>query len=483
MNRTPDEIPNRMWIDGIWCEASDGGRIEVEDPAREVTVTSVPRATAADVDRAVAGAERGFRAWRNTDAWSRSALLRRVAGLLRERHAGIAAVVTEEQGKPLAEARAEVGAAADQFDWFADEARRVYGRAIDGHSRSQRLFALREPVGPVAAFTPWNFPILLPARKIAPALAAGCSVVVKPAEEAPRAAFAIAKACEDAGLPPGVLNVLTGDPAETSRRLIASASIRKVSLTGSVPVGREILRLCAETLKPASLELGGHAPVLVFGDADVDRAAELAARGKFRNAGQVCVAASRLLVHESCIERFTHRFVEEVRALRLGDGRDPGTEIGPLASRRRLDAALSLVSDAVAKGARVECGGGRSPRFERGHFFEPTVLTGIRPGMRVLSEEPFSPIAPILPFRDLGEALSLANDTVFGLAGYVFTRDVRTAILASEGLEVGMVGVNQLVIATAELPFGGVKQSGFGRESASEGIDAYTITKAVSLLL
>ena len=477
------DVPSRMFIGGVWCDAADGARIAVEDPATETVAAWVPRAAKADLERALEAAALGFRAWRATDAWTRSAILRRAAALLRERTGAIAAAITEEQGKPLAEAKGEVAAAADLFDWVADEARRIYGRVVDGHSRTQRLFVLREPVGPVAAFTPWNFPALLPARKIGAALAAGCSLVVKPAEEAPRAAFAIAKALEDAGLPAGALNVVTGDPAEVSRTLIGSPVIRKASLTGSVAVGREILRLCAEHGKPASMELGGHAPVLVFADADVEAAAQLAARGKFRNAGQVCIAASRFYVQEGALDAFTKSFVEATRRLRLGDGRDPATDVGPLASRRRLDAAVALVEDAVAHGAVVACGGGRSARFARGHFFEPTVLTGVAPPMRVLSEEPFSPIAPIASFEDLDDGLARANDGPYGLAGYVFTRDLRTAILAAEGLETGMVGVNQLVIASAEIPFGGIKQSGFGREGGSEGVEAYTVTKTVNLLL
>lgn len=476
------DVPSQMFIDGAWCDAADGARIPVEDPATEAVVAWVPRAATVDLERALDAAARGFRIWRATDAWTRSAVLRRASVLLRERAEEIAAVITEEQGKPLGEARSEVAAAADVFDWVADEARRIYGRIVDGHSRAQRLLVLREPVGPVAAFTPWNFPALLPARKIGAALAAGCSVVTKPAEEAPRAAFAIAKAFEDAGLPAGVLGVVTGDPAEVSRILTASAVIRKVSLTGSVAVGREILRLCAEHGKPATMELGGHAPVLVFEDADVEAAAGIAARGKFRNAGQVCIAASRFYVQDGALTAFTKHFVEATQRLRLGDGRDPATDVGPLASRRRLDAAIALVEDAVALGATVACGGGRSSRHARGHFFAPTVLTGVTPAMRVLSEEPFCPIAPIASFSDLDDGLARANDSPYGLAGYVFTRDLRTALLAAEGLETGTVGVNQLVITSAEIPFGGIKHSGFGREGGSEGVEAYTVTKTVNLL-
>jgi succinate-semialdehyde dehydrogenase/glutarate-semialdehyde dehydrogenase len=472
-----------MYIDGAWAPASDGARIEILNPATEQVIDSVPVATAADLDRALAAADRAWRVWRGTDVWTRSAAVRRVAQVLRERTEAIAAVLTEEQGKPLAESRSEVLATADQFDWYADEARRTYGRVIDGHSVAHRLLVLRQPIGPVAAFTPWNFPALLPARKIAPAVAAGCSIILKPAEEAPRTALCLAQACHDAGIPPGVVNVVTGDPSFISAHLIASDVIRKVSLTGSVPVGRQILRLCADGIKAVSMELGGHAPVLVFEDADVEQAAETAALGKFRNNGQVCIAASRFFVHEAVAEPFTRRFVEVARALRIGDGRDPGTEIGPLANRRRLAATEALVRDAQDKGATLRCGGRRPPGFVRGFYFEPTVLTGVDPSMKVMTEEPFCPVAPIATFTDLAEVLARANATPYGLAGFVFTRSTRTAFLACEGLEVGMVGVNNLVIAAAEIPFGGIKQSGFGREGGSEGIESYTVAKYVNIRL
>jgi len=472
-----------MFINGAWVDSCDGARLEVINPATEEIVGSVPVATLQDLDTALQGAERAWRSWRKVDAWTRSAAVRRVAEVLRARADSIAAVLTEEQGKPLTEAKGEVLAAADQFDWYADEARRMYGRVIAGHSTANRLLVLRQPVGPVAAFTPWNFPALLPARKIAAALAAGCSIILKPAEEAPRTALCLAEACQEAGLPAGVINVVTGNPAQISRHLITSEIIRKVSLTGSVPVGREILRLCADGIKAVSMELGGHSPVLIFEDAEIDEAAEIAARGKFRNNGQVCIAASRFFVHESVAARFTRRFVEVVQSLRLGDGRDPQTDIGPLANRRRLEAVQALVDDARGKGAAVRCGGGRPPQFSRGFYFEPTVLTEVDASMRVMIEEPFCPIAPILTFTDFDQAIARANATPYGLAGYVFTRNTRTAFLASEELEVGMVGVNNLVIAAAEIPFGGVKQSGFGREGGSEGIESYTVTKYVNIRL
>jgi succinate-semialdehyde dehydrogenase/glutarate-semialdehyde dehydrogenase len=472
-----------MFVDGVWTPASDGARMEIINPATEESIDSVPVATPADLDRALAAADRAWRSWCEVDAWSRSAALRRVAELLRARADGIAAVLTEEQGKPLAEAKGEVLAAADQFDWYADEARRIYGRVIDGHSSANRLLVLRQPVGPVAAFTPWNFPALLPARKIAPAIAAGCSIIVKPAEEAPRTALCLAQACHDAGLPAGVLNVVTGDPARISTHVVASDVIRKVSFTGSVPVGKEILQLCAPGIKAVSMELGGHSPVLIFEDADIDQAAETAARGKFRNNGQVCIAASRFFVHEKVAARFTERFVAVTKTLRIGDGRDAQTDIGPLANRRRLEAVEALVDDARNKGAVVRCGGRRPPRFPRGFYFEPTVLTEVDASMRIMNEEPFCPIAPIVTFTDFDDVIARANATRYGLAGYVFTQNTRTAFLASERLDVGMVGVNTLVIAAAEIPFGGIKQSGFGREGGSEGIESYIVSKYVNILL
>ena len=476
-------IPDQMYINGAWMDAADGARIEIINPATEETVGAVPRAAPADVEAALAAADRAWGLWRQTDAWTRSAALRRIAVLVRDRADQIAAVMTEEMGKPLKEAKSEVLAAADQFDWYADEARRIYGRVIDGHSQAHRLLVRREPIGPVAAFSPWNFPALLAARKIAPAVAAGCSIIVKPAREAPRTTLNLAQACHDAGLPAGVVNVITGDSAPISRQLIASPVIRKISLTGSVAVGREILRLCAEGIKPVTMELGGHAPVLVFEDADVEQAAAICAAGKFRNCGQVCIAASRFYAQETVAERFVERFIAATRALRLGDGRDPATEVGPLAGPRRLAATEQLVQDALAKGAVLGCGGRRATQFRRGFYYEPTVLTRVNASMRIMGEEPFCPVAPIATFRDLDDALAQANATDFGLAGYVFTRQTRTAFLAAEGLEVGMVGVNNLVIAAAEIPFGGVKQSGFGREGGREGILDYTTTKYMNILL
>ena len=474
---------SQMYLDGEWVDASDGAVMNVIDPATEEIVGSVPRATHADLDRALAAAARAWREWREVDVWTRSAVLRRVADLMRQRLDEMALIMTEEQGKPLAEARGELNAAADQFDWYADEARRIYGRVVDAHSRAHRILVLREPVGPVAAFSPWNFPALLPARKVAPAVAAGCSIIVKPASEAPRTMLAIARACHDAGIPKGVVNVVTGSSSMISRYLIGSEVIRKVTLTGSVPVGQEMLHLCAQGVKPCTMELGGHSPVLVFEDADVGKAAEICARGKFRNNGQVCIAASRFYVQERVLEPFVRRFVEVTRSLKQGNGREAGVDVGPLANLRRLENTDALVKDAVAKGARVLCGGERAKEFKKGFFYRPTVLTDVTPDMRIMKEEPFCPVAPIAAFTTLDDGLAQANSTEFGLAAYVFTGNTRTAFLAAEGVEAGMVGVNNLVIASAEIPFGGVKKSGFGREGGSEGIEHYTIRKYVNILL
>lgn len=477
------KVPNRLYIGGEWCEAAGGDELAVIDPATEEEIDRVPRAAPSDLDRALESALDGFRTWREVDAWTRAAKLRLVSDLIRERHEAIAHVMTSEQGKTLGEARGEVLAAADQFDWFADEARRLYGRVVDGHTRDVRLLVLRQPVGPVAAFTAWNFPALLPARKIAPALAAGCSIVMKPAEEAPRTAFCLAQACHDAGIPAGVVNMVTGDPAEISRHLIASGVIRKVSLTGSVPVGEQLLRQCAEEVLPITLELGGHSPVLVFEDADVEAAAATCVQAKFRNCGQVCISPTRFFVQEPLVEAFTEAVVNRVKTLRLGPGVEPDTDVGPMANQRRRQAVDALVKDAIACGARLRTGGGAPAGRDRGFFYEPTVLTGVPEDAQLLRTEPFGPLLPILPFRDTEEGIARANDSSYGLAGYVFTARTSTALLAAEALDVGMVGVNNLVIATAEAPFGGVKRSGFGREGGVEGLEAYSVPKYVNLKL
>lgn len=477
----PSNLPSGVLIDGEWRPPRAGAELVNIDPATEEIFATLAAATPDDVDAALAASYQGWLAWRAVDAWTRSAILRRVGAVIRDWEEQIALVMTSEQGKPLAESLAEVRAAADQFDWYADEARRIYGRTVQGHSTSQRLIVNREPIGPVVAFSTWNFPALLPSRKIAPALAAGCSVIVVAAEETPLTASLLAQACLEAGVHPAAISVLVGNAPMVSERLIRSSVVRKISLTGSVEVGRILLRAAAERIIPATMELGGHAPVLVFADADVELAARSCVKAKYRNAGQVCASPSRFFVHEDVLEEFTEIFVDATKSLRVGDGRDVDTDVGPLTSERRLVAADRLVEDAVGLGARVAAGGGRDGKRDRGYFYQPTVLTNANSDMCVMREEPFGPVAPISGFKDLTDVLGQANGTPFGLASFVFTRDLPTAFLASEGLEAGMVGINTLLIASAEVPFGGVKESGFGREGGSEGIGDYTVAKYLTI--
>lgn len=467
-----------MLIDGNEVAASDGAVVEVDDPSTGQVIATTPRATPADLERALAASARGWETWRETTAWERSAVLRRAAVLLDERTEEIAVVLTREQGKPLAEARAELQSTVEQLDWFADEARRVYGRTVASRHPDQRMQVLRQPIGPVAAFTPWNFPVLLASRKVAPALAAGCSVILKPAEEAPGAALAMATALTEAGLPPGVLNVVTGDPAQISEHLIASPVIRKVSLTGSVPVGKHVLELAARGVKNVSMELGGHAPVLVFGDADPELAGRMCAAGKFRNAGQVCIAATRFYVQEAIEEAFVASFTAATRALSVGSGLVDGTDVGPLASSRGLARTVELVEDAVTQGATVQTGGHRLDDGP-GYFYPPTVLSGVPETATIMQTEPFGPLAPIAAFSTFEEALRRANGTPYGLAGYVFSEDLTTATRAAEQLEVGIVGVNSVAVSGAQVPFGGIKESGIGAENGTEGLDAYLYSKSV----
>ncbi|WP_433220699.1 NAD-dependent succinate-semialdehyde dehydrogenase [Microtetraspora malaysiensis] len=476
----PPLPPAAMYIAGAWRTAEQ--TFPVHNPADGALLAELPVARPDDLDLALTAVSDGFAAWRRTQPWERSRVLRRIAEGIRAQAARFAMVMTLDQGKPLAQAEGEVLATADQFDWYADEARRVYGRTVEARDPDTRILVRREPVGPVAAFAAWNFPALLPVRKIAPALAAGCSVVVMAPAEAPLSTLLIAEIADAAGLPAGVLNVVTGDGPAISRHLIASDVIRKVSLTGSVPVGAELLRLAADGIKSVSMELGGHSPVLVFPDADPERAARLCARAKFRNTGQVCISPSRFLVHADVADAFAAAFVAETRALKLGDGRDPATDVGPLTTARRLAAVHALVEDAAARGAAVLTGGGPAD-LPGGHFYLPTVLSGVSDDMQVMIEEPFGPIAPISTFTSFDEALTRANATPYGLAGFVFTEDLTTAFRACEELETGMVGVNELAIATAEAPFGGVKRSGFGREGGSEGLDDYTVAKYINMRL
>lgn len=468
-----------LLIDGEWRAAVDGAVIEVENPADLSIVAVVPKATDADLDVALSAAARMQDEWARTGAWTRSDLLRRAAGLIMERQEEIARLLTEEQGKPLRESRAEVATAAEQFEWYADEARRIYGRTVDGTSTGVRIEVRKEAIGPVAAFTPWNFPVMLAARKLAPALAAGCPIILKPAEEAPSACLAMVRAVQDAGFPSGVIAAVTGDPAHISERLISSKIIRKVSLTGSVRVGRQLMQLASQNLAAVSLELGGHGPVIVCDDVDVARVAQLSARTKFRNAGQVCISPTRFLIARGIYDAFVEEFSAVARTLTVGDGGQDGTDVGPLCSRRRHDDFASLVDDAVQLGAVAVTGGHSLADAEGGHFYAPTVLRDVPAEARILQEEPFGPVALLIPYDTLDDAIRIANDTDYGLAGYLFTDDLGRAQLLSERVRVGMLGVNSFLVSTAVAPFSGVGLSGLGAENGTEGIEQYQHPKTV----
>jgi succinate-semialdehyde dehydrogenase/glutarate-semialdehyde dehydrogenase len=466
-----------LYIDGEWI--SGGGREseQVINPATEKPLATLTHASKADLDRALAAAERGFKLWRATAPYERARIMRKAAELIRERLDAITRILTLEQGKVLAEARVEVAVSADIIEWYAEEGKRSYGRIIPGRAQGVRQMTVQEPVGPCAAFTPWNFPGVTPARKIGGALGAGCSLIIKASEETPGTCVELVRAFHDAGLPKGVLNLVFGVPARISEHVIASDIIRKVSFTGSVPVGKHLTKLAAEGMKRTTMELGGHSPVIVFGDADPEKSAEMAAAGKYRNAGQVCISPTRFYVQENNYDRFVKRFTEFAKNIKLGDGLADGTTMGPLANPRRLDAMEGFVADAKKRGAEILAGGGR--HGNQGFFFAPTVVTNIPDDSRLMTEEPFGPVAPITPFKSFDEVVARANALPFGLAAYTFTSSTKTANLISDALEAGMVGVNSLAISTPETPFGGMKESGYGHEGGIEGLEAYTQKKLV----
>lgn len=470
---------HRLLIAGQVRPSRDGATLALRSPVTELPIGSIAAATREDLEQALRAAESGLAEWRKVSAWERGRVLRKAADLIRERVEAIAAGITLETGKPLAEARGETLAAAEQFEWYAEEAKRIYGQVIPGRNVDQRMSVLYEPVGVCVALAAWNFPALLPARKLAAALAAGCSMIVKPAGEAPSAAFALATACLDAGVPPEAVSVVTGDPAFVSEVLVTAPAVRKVSLTGSVRVGKIVLRLAAEGVKRVSMELGGHAPVIVHEDADPVAAAEALAAAKFRNCGQVCISPSRFFIHRSIEPEFADTFAKVARRAVVGDGADPSVTMGPLISRRALDRTTEVIADAVEGGAALLAGGRRPPHLNAGYFLEPTVLRNVAPDSCVLTEEPFAPVAPIVAFEDPADAIAQANALPFGLAGYVFSGDLERSQRTLEALEVGMVGVNEVLLATAEGPFGGVKESGFGREGGSLGITDYLSPKFV----
>ena len=467
-----------LYIDGKWNHGNGGGGEDVINPATQKALAHLPHATKADLDAALASAAAGFKVWKSKSAYDRGRIIKKAADLIRERADHIARVMTQEQGKVFAEAKGEVVTSADIAEWFAEEGRRAYGRIIPSRNPTVRQMVVTEPVGVVAAFTPWNFPTLTPVRKIAASLAAGCSIIIKASEETPGSCVELVKCFEDAGLPPGVINLVFGVPANVSEYLIASPIVRKISFTGSVPVGKHLAELAARGMKRATMELGGHSPVVVFGDADPEKTADTISAFKYRNAGQVCISPTRFYVQEAIYDRFLKRFTDNAKAIKLGDGMEKDTTMGPLANARRLDAMDSFVADAKSHGGKIQTGGNRSGN--QGFFFEPTVITDIPDNSKIMTEEPFGPLAPIVTFKTFDEVVQRANSLEFGLAAYTFTSNPKTATAIGDALQSGMVGVNSVAISTPETPFGGIKDSGYGHEGGIEGLEVYMNKKFIA---
>jgi succinate-semialdehyde dehydrogenase/glutarate-semialdehyde dehydrogenase len=468
----------QLHIDGQWIGHDGRAGEDVLNPATEKPLAPLPHATTADLDQALAAAKKGFAAWRATSAYDRAKVMRKAADLMRERHDAMAKVMVQEQGKVYAEARAEVLVSADIIDWYAEEGRRSYGRIVPGRASGVRQLVVQEPVGIVAAFTPWNFPVLTPARKIGGSLAAGCALILKASEETPGSAVELTRCFVDAGLPAGVLNLVFGVPAQVSEHLIAKDAVRKISFTGSIPVGKHLAQLAARGMKRTTMELGGHSPVVVFADADPEKAADTIAAFKYRNAGQVCISPTRFYVQEPVYKKFLARFTEHAKGIKLGDGLEKGVTMGPMANSRRIDAMEMFVGDAKSRGGTVVTGGKRASN--QGYFYEPTVVTDVPDDAKVMTEEPFGPIAPIVTFKSFDEVVARANSLPFGLAAYAFTSSNATAAAIGDAIESGMVGVNSVAVSTPETPFGGVKESGHGSEGGIEGLSAYLNTKFIS---
>src|SRR6266849_6455626 len=457
--RSPMYTDLALYIDGKWVNGGGRKGEDVLNPATEKPLAHLPHASKADLDQALEAAKKGFALWRTTSAYDRAKIMRKAADLMRERHDAISKIMVQEQGKVYVEARAEVLTSADIIDWYAEEGRRSYGRIV-------------------AAFTPWNFPVLTPARKVGGALASGCSLILKASEETPGACVEMVRCFADAGLPAGVLNLVFGVPAEVSEHLLAKDAVRKISFTGSIPVGKHLAQLAAKGMKRTTMELGGHSPVVVFDDADPEKAADTIAAFKYRNAGQVCISPTRFYVQEPVYKRFLARFTEYANGIKLGDGLEKGITMGPMANARRIDTMDSFVADAKSRGGKVVTGGKR--RGNQGFFYEPTVVTEVPDDSKIMTQEPFGPVAPIVTFKTFDEVVERANSLEYGLAAYAFTSSNATAAAIGDAIESGMVGVNSVAVSTPETPFGGVKESGHGSEGGIEGLGAYLNTKFIS---
>ncbi len=477
--KNPALFRDQCYLDGAWAAADSGRRIEVDNPADGSIVGSVPEMGAAEARRAIEAAERALPAWRALPAKERSKIVRKWYDLIVENADDLALILTTEQGKPLAEAKGEIIYGASFVEWFAEEAKRVYGDTIPSPTNDRRLIVLKQPIGVCAAITPWNFPNAMITRKMAPGLAVGCTFVLKPATQTPFSALALAELAERAGFPKGVVNIITGGASAIGKELCANPAVRKVTFTGSTEVGRVLMRQSADTVKKLSLELGGNAPFIVFDDADLDAAADGALASKYRNAGQTCVCANRIYVQDSVYDAFAAKLSEKLKTLKVGKGTEAGVNLGPLIDVQGLAKVEEHVADAVAKGAKIIAGGKRSTLG--GRFYEPTILTGVTPAMKVSNEETFGPVAPLFRFKDEAEVLKLANATEFGLAAYFYSRDVGRVFRVAEGIETGIVGVNTGIISNEVAPFGGVKQSGLGREGSKYGVEDFLEIKYVCL--
>jgi len=471
--------PNtQLFINGDWCDAASGHTLPVVNPANHSQIGTLAHAETADLDRALEAADHGFKVWRKVSAFERSKVMRKAAELFRQRADAVATMLTMEQGKPLPEARGEVLAGADMIDWFAEEGRRAYGRVIPARSEGIYQLVIKEPIGPVAAFTPWNFPINQAVRKLSAALATGCSIIIKAPEETPASPAALVRAFADAGIPAGVINLVYGNPAEISSYLIPHPVIRKITFTGSTAIGKQLAALAGNHMKRATMELGGHAPVIIFDDADVDTAAKTMLFQKYRNAGQVCVSPTRFLVQEGIYHNFVEKFVAGAKAIKVGDGFDKNAKMATLANPRRQRAMAAHVEDAKKHGGKVLAGG--YPIGEKGNFFEPTVISELSNDATAMNQEPFGPLAIINPFRSFDDAVTEANRLQYGLAAYAWTRSAKTANAIAASVETGMMTINHLGLALPEVPFGGVKDSGYGSEGGSEAIEPYLNPKFVS---
>ena len=470
-----------QFIDGKWQTSEKKETYDVINPATEEIIGKASKASPADVEKALKSAEKGFAVWKKFSPWKRAEIIRKIADLMRKKNNELAKWMTLETGKPLAEGLAEVSGSADIFEWNAEETKRIYGQTVQSRFENTRVIINYEPVGVVAALSPWNFPLVLAARKISTALAAGCSVICKPDVITPGTVMELVDIINQCGVPPGVVNLLSGDPASIASQLISSDIVKKISLTGSTRVGKIILKQAAEKIQRVTMELSGHAPFIVHADADVEKAANMAMAAKYRNNGQVCISPSRFYIHESKKEKFTKSFVDKTLKLKIGNGMDKDVQLGPITTKKRLEEIEKLVEVTKKEGAKVLCGGKRPSGFNKGYFYEPTVFDNVKDDFKIMTEEPFGPLTPILTFKNFDEVIKKANNQAAGLAGYVCTSSIELANKTSEALETGMVAINTPFISNAETPFGGIKQSGYGREGGSIGIKDYLNVKYTHL--